>query len=411
MTIFNNLKPSTLTSSFSQLVSDKYKIRPRLISLKLVLTSVVLSTSPAMAQQPAAKPTVVAGSDVNISSITNATWIQGEGPKAFEPDKVYIFECWATWCGPCIAMIPHVNELHKKYYDKGLRVYGLSVWENEKDKVIQFVKKKGDKMSYPVAFTGNASAFETEWLKAAGATSIPHAFIVKNGKLLASTQASRLTDSLIESLLAGDEGAKKASDTILSAQNNQGKAEEVERASYAARLKKDAAKMTELLKELNDLDPDHPAIPTLKLWILIVSKQWPEAVTTLNEMPTSEYKSSFISLTGMQTARMNNYGFSEEFMKAFVKQYSDYVLNNESPIGPNHFASLSILQWNLNDKQSAVTTAEKCVAAAKAFSKGEDSRVQPYARFAKSVNEGNMPEISDLSQWQREAREAAAKAK
>jgi len=57
------------------------------------------------------------GSEVSLSPVMQAEWIKGEAPKSFEPGKVYIFECWSTKCGPCIGMIPHVNELHKKYYD------------------------------------------------------------------------------------------------------------------------------------------------------------------------------------------------------------------------------------------------------------------------------------------------------
>lgn len=408
MHTLNIFKRPNQTSSLSQLTVNNNNIRPRFLSLKLVLSSlltvITVASTPVSAQQPDTKPTVVAGSQVNLSSITKAEWLQGTGPKSFEPGKVYIFECWATWCGPCIAMIPHVNELHKKYYDKGLRVYGLSVWENDKDNVKKFVSKKADVMSYPVAFTGNGSAFEKEWLKSAGVKSIPHAFIVRNGKLLASTQASRLTESLIETLLSGDEGAKKAADKILSAQNNQEKTDKLLQDSYTARSKKDTTKMKTLLKELKNLDPDHPAIPTLELWVLIITKQWQAALTALNQIPQSEPKDNFVSMTGMQIAKSNRYDFPPDFMTAFVKLYSDYILHSESPIGPNHFAGLSMLQWQLGDKQNAVTSANKCLEAAQAFSKGKKYNVTPYARFTKSVNEGTTPKHYELSQWHSEAR-------
>ncbi|MBK1855335.1 TlpA family protein disulfide reductase [Verrucomicrobiaceae bacterium 5K15] len=376
--------------------------------LSLLLASTVMAAAPVGAQQAATKASVVAGSEVSLSAITQATWVQGEGPKAFEPGKVYIFECWATWCGPCIMMIPHVNELHKKYYDKGLRVYGMSVWEDDQAKVEKFVKFKGAKMSYPVAFTGKGSAFESEWLKAAGVKSIPHAFIVRNGKLLASTQASRLTDQLIETLLAGDEGAQQGANTLLSAQNQQGKTKQLVQAIYNARNKQDAAKMSTLLKQLKGIDSAHPEIPILELWVLIVCKDWPAAVTELKEMPVSETKNSFISMTGMRLARSEQHGYPEDFMKAFVPLYADYVLRNESPIGPNHFVSLSIHQWRLGNKEDAAMTAKQGVAAAKAFAVGRALPIQPYGRFAKSVHEGSLPTLKDLSKWQREAREQAA---
>ena len=51
-------------------------------------------------------------------------WIQGSPVKEFQRDQAYIVEFWATWCGPCRASIPHLNEIHAKYKDKGLVIIG-----------------------------------------------------------------------------------------------------------------------------------------------------------------------------------------------------------------------------------------------------------------------------------------------
>jgi thiol-disulfide isomerase/thioredoxin len=39
---------------------------------------------------------------------------------------VVLIDCWATWCGPCVASFPLLVEKHKKYADKGLAVISLS---------------------------------------------------------------------------------------------------------------------------------------------------------------------------------------------------------------------------------------------------------------------------------------------
>ena len=195
----------------------KHTTRLRLLGLNCIVTCamLVLATA-AIAQEAKSKPTLVPGSEVNLAAVAKVDWVQGAGPTAFEPGKVYVFECWATWCGPCVALIPHVNHLHKKYYDKGLRVHGMNCWEEGRKLTVDYVKAKGEGMSYPVAYT-HGSAFETEWLTAAGVESIPHAFVVRNGKLLLGTEAVRLTDSLVELMLSGDEGAEKAAAIIKAA--------------------------------------------------------------------------------------------------------------------------------------------------------------------------------------------------
>jgi thiol-disulfide isomerase/thioredoxin len=78
-------------------------------------------------------------------------WIQGDPVKKFDPGKAYIVEFWATWCGPCRVSIPHLNEIHDKYKDKGLIVIGQDCWERNQDDAAKFVKKMGDQMTYRVA--------------------------------------------------------------------------------------------------------------------------------------------------------------------------------------------------------------------------------------------------------------------
>lgn len=185
--------------------------------IRLLLT---LLATVSIAQAQTLKP----GDMVKPDAVAAAEFLQGTAPKEWEKDKVYILECWATWCGPCVAAIPHMNELHKKYGEKGLRVIGMNVWEEEKEKVVAFLKEKGDGMAYPVAFV-NETAFAKEWLEAGGVEGIPHAFVVKNGKLLFSTHPASLKDETIEALLEGGEKEAK----VLAARAEEAKAEEAMR--------------------------------------------------------------------------------------------------------------------------------------------------------------------------------------
>ncbi len=67
-----------------------------------------------------------------------------EGKKVKPSDlrgKVVVLDIWATWCGPCRAMIPHTRELVKKMKDKPFVFVNIS-GDDEKQTVINFLKKE-----------------------------------------------------------------------------------------------------------------------------------------------------------------------------------------------------------------------------------------------------------------------------
>ncbi|MBL8675303.1 MAG: TlpA family protein disulfide reductase [Rhodospirillales bacterium] len=128
-------------------------------------------------------------------------WIKG-GPVAWsEPGRLYLIECWATWCGPCRATIPHVDALHRKYGGRGLTVIGQNVWEEDQEAVAAFVREQADAMSYPVA--ADDGAFVRDWMTPAGVQGIPHAFLVRDGRLFWQCHPQRLDDATVESMLDG----------------------------------------------------------------------------------------------------------------------------------------------------------------------------------------------------------------
>jgi cytochrome c biogenesis protein CcmG, thiol:disulfide interchange protein DsbE len=46
--------------------------------------------------------------------------------------KVLVLNFWATWCPPCIAETPSLNQFERKFRDKGVVVLGVSVDKNPK---------------------------------------------------------------------------------------------------------------------------------------------------------------------------------------------------------------------------------------------------------------------------------------
>lgn len=62
--------------------------------------------------------------------------------------KIVVLDFWATWCGPCLAAIPHTNELAKKYADRGVVIIGVCAMRGA-EKMAATVRSKG--IAYPVA--------------------------------------------------------------------------------------------------------------------------------------------------------------------------------------------------------------------------------------------------------------------
>lgn len=116
-------------------------------------------------------------------------WIQdGNGffkpVKTFDAGKVYVVEFWATWCGPCIASMPHLAELQNKYRGHGVQI--ISVSDETLDEVNDLLGSENEALGKTFAEITSAYSLTTDpdrsvyidYMEAANQSGIPTSFIV-----------------------------------------------------------------------------------------------------------------------------------------------------------------------------------------------------------------------------------------
>ncbi len=109
-------------------------------------------------------------------------WIKGTPVPGFEKGKMYVVEFWATWCAPCVASMPHLSGLARKYKSK-VTFSAVSVHEdretkgNTPEKLRAFVGAMGNKMDFNVASEDTNSTVK-DWLRDYNQQYIPTTFVV-----------------------------------------------------------------------------------------------------------------------------------------------------------------------------------------------------------------------------------------
>jgi thiol-disulfide isomerase/thioredoxin len=159
------------------------------------------------------KPKLNAGDKAPPIKVTK--WLQGDAVPAFEKDKVYVVEFWATWCGPCIRAMPHLSELQAEYKDKGLVVIGLTTKGdgNDEKKIATFVEKNGKKFAYRFAYCEDKDT-DTAYMEAAKQDGIPCSFVIgKDGNIAYIGHPSNL-DDVLPLVIAGTWKGKEDLDLI-----------------------------------------------------------------------------------------------------------------------------------------------------------------------------------------------------
>ena len=115
--------------------------------------------------------------------------------------RVVVLDFWATWCGPCRAALPHLEQLHKDFAGAGVQVLAVNLRE-DRETARKFVESIGLTMPVLLDTTGKVA-------ERYAVSGIPQTVVVdKNGQIARvfvgfSPEASRQLREAVEAASAG----------------------------------------------------------------------------------------------------------------------------------------------------------------------------------------------------------------
>ena len=85
--------------------------------------------------------------------------------------KAVLVNVWATWCKPCVDEMPSMEELYQKFKDKNFEILAISIDENGRAMVAEFVRRH--KLTFPVLLDSKGMIKSLY-----GVTAVPESFIL-----------------------------------------------------------------------------------------------------------------------------------------------------------------------------------------------------------------------------------------
>jgi thiol-disulfide isomerase/thioredoxin len=167
--------------------------------LAAIGTYTMLTDARADADGPTSKPAAIvapsadpeSGACINMKSLAGNLEFLGDKPEL--AGRPLLIEFWATWCPPCRASIAHLNDLDKKYHDRGLEIVGVT----SEDKTVVERFRARTPMHYAVALDADqrlATEFQVQ--------AIPQAWLLdKEGRVVWSGHPLELDEQSIARVL------------------------------------------------------------------------------------------------------------------------------------------------------------------------------------------------------------------
>lgn len=159
--------------------------------------------TPAELPKPSAKLQCAAGPEQGVGTLNVgdpapalqvSQWLKGSPLKGFQPGVIHVVEFWASWCGPCQQVMPELTRMQAEYPE--VVFLSVAIWEKTAEAPAEFLGQLGSAVSHRVALDAaragadtdeidNTGAMAQAWMRAAGESGVPTAFVVDRSGLVA----------------------------------------------------------------------------------------------------------------------------------------------------------------------------------------------------------------------------------
>ncbi len=124
-----------------------------------------------------------------------------DGVKIKLPDefkgKVVVIDFWASWCGPCRDLMPHMKELYAKYSQQDVVFIGISL-DHTREALDEYLKTA--ELPWIMTYAGQP---QDPTAQKYGISSIPNVWVVgKDGNVISDNAESNL-EEIIQKALSG----------------------------------------------------------------------------------------------------------------------------------------------------------------------------------------------------------------
>jgi RNA polymerase sigma factor (sigma-70 family) len=119
--------------------------------------------------------------------------------------KVVLIDCWATWCSPCVGLLPDLKKLYEKHHKNGLEVIGIS-FDNDVQKAQKKIKDL--ELAWPQVHVPNDEKTRKLWQESGDIGALPRLFLIDRGGILRDAAHTSLDEQVGKLLGQATSGSK-----------------------------------------------------------------------------------------------------------------------------------------------------------------------------------------------------------